>query len=589
MSHRSRLSPRIDSQRSRGGTERVWSRGCVAAIVALSVAAALLVAPASGGAALNSVGSAQVTAASSPPGPVSSAGYEPAVGFTALEYPVRFYQRIFNADEPLHTWGPKATDGYTWFGEVTADRRSEDTDLSFAVEGQHGPAGYQFCETPSTCDDVYVRVTSAGLLYLHKQQRTDFQQGYFADFPTRTVELSAADADTPLKVYREVLVGPPTPVTGCEDYGENNPDAYACLFLREVIPEGVGGGSNEATLRASLPGLVQPAANYSLVFAEEFDGTPPAANAAGCRDGLSTLDNDVWNYKDACHSDFVDSLGEPCGNVVDGHLVIADTGTCRGGFGTDTGGKLHVKYGYVELKFTINMDMWGAYSNYNIILFARDMKLRYLLDRYGVEMNDWEDFLTNLDTELDLIEWDMGSRAFIGHQYADWHYKLANPNTPPTWSSKWYSFCGRGQWWSIINNPNRPCQSYQTFTVTLGTEWTPRGYRTFITVDEFQDRIVVPKDKIDVNVKPVSGNRAGNQRTLRGSEKDAYFEYLDPNDTDTLLEQVAVSHVPLPVNVGTWGYMDPEKHPYIRTRMKIDYIRVWQPADHYSTMEPVYQ
>ena len=429
------------------------------------------------------------------------------------------------------------------------------------MEGQHGPAGYQFCETPSTCDDVYVRVTSAGLLYLHKQQRTDFQQGYFADFPTRTVELSAADADTPLKVYREVLVGPPTPVTGCEDYGENNPDAYACLFLREVIPEGVGGGSNEATLRASLPGLVQPAANYSLVFAEEFDGTPPAANAAGCRDGLSTLDNDVWNYKDACHSDFVDSLGEPCGNVVDGHLVIADTGTCRGGFGTDTGGKLHVKYGYVELKFTINMDMWGAYSNYNIILFARDMKLRYLLDRYGVEMNDWEDFLTNLDTELDLIEWDMGSRAFIGHQYADWHYKLANPNTPPTWSSKWYSFCGRGQWWSIINNPNRPCQSYQTFTVTLGTEWTPRGYRTFITVDEFQDRIVVPKDKIDVNVKPVSGNRAGNQRTLRGSEKDAYFEYLDPNDTDTLLEQVAVSHVPLPVNVRHLGIYGPREAP----------------------------
>ena len=35
--------------------------------------------------------------------------------------------------------------------------------------------------------------------------------------------------------------------------------------------------------------------------------------------------------------------------------------------------------------------------------------------------------------------------------------------------------------------------------------------------------------------------------------------------------------------------MSPESHPYIKTRMKIDYIRIWQPDDHYSTMEPVYQ
>ena len=532
---------------------------------------------------------APAAAASSPPGPVSSAGYEPAVGFTALEYPVRFYQRIFNAEEPLHTWGPTATDGYTWFGEVTADRRSEDLDLSFAVEGQHGPEGYQFCETPSTCDYVNVRVTPAGLLYLHKQQRTDFQQGYFADFPTRTVELSATDADTPLKVYREVLVGPPTPVTGCEDYGENNPDAYTCLFLREVIPDGIGGSSNEATLRDSLPGLVQPAANYHLVLAEEFDGTPPAANAAGCRDGLSTLDNDVWNYKDACHRDYVDSRGESCNNIVDGHLVIGLAQRCNASVASS--GKLHVKYGYYEIKFTVNMDHWrGSYHNYNFILFSRGEKLRYLLDRYGVEIQDWEDFLTNLDIEIDFFEYDVGSRSFVGHQFGNYNWWIAASGVPPTWASKWYTFCGKRQDLSIIDNPNRPCKNSDTFTVTLGVEWTPGGYRNFVRVHEFQDdMILVPKDKIDVNVKPISGNGPGRHRRLSGAAKDAYFDYVDPTDTDTLLEQVVVSHVPLPLNVGAWGWLNSQDHRYIRTRMKIDHIRVWQPDNHYSDMEPAYQ
>lgn len=585
MSHGSRLGPRIDSRRSRGGAERARPRGWVAAIVALSVAAALLVVPAPGGDPLSLLGSAPAAAASSSPGPVSSAGYEPAVGFTALEYPVQFYGRIYNRREKLERWGPQPTFNTHWFGQVTADERSEDLDLSFAVEGQHDPAGYQFCDhTP--CEDVNVKVTSAGMLYLHRWHHEALPQtqfGYFADFPTRTVELSAADADTDLKVYREVLVGPPTSVTGCEDYGENNPDAFTCLFLREVIPEGVG-GSNEATLRASLPGLVQDTSDYSLVFAEEFDGTPPAANSAGCSDGLSTLDNDVWNYRETCHSDFLDSRGEPCGNVVDGHLVIANSGNCS--FGLTSAGKFHVKYGYVEVKFNVNMHKWHAYSNYYIILFNREMKLRYLLDRYGVEMKDWEDFLTNLDIEIDLVEYDVGSRAFIGHQYGDYHYTLANPGTPPTWSSKWYTLCGGS---SILRNPNLPCRSNDTFTVTLGTEWTPRGYRTFVKVDEFQDMIVVPKDRIDVNVKPIVGNTVGWQRTLRGAEKDRYFEYVDPTDTDTLLEQVAVSHVPLPIDIGTWGWMNPRWHPYIKTRMKIDYIRVWQPDNDYSDMEPVYQ
>ena len=55
-----------------------------------------------------------------------------------------------------------------------------------------------------------------------------------------------------------------------------------------------------------------------------------------------------------------------------------------------------------------------------------------------------------------------------------------------------------------------------------------------------------------------------------------------------MLEQVAVSHMPLPISLGVWGWLG-ERQPHILTRMKVDYIRLWQPEDHYSNMEPVYQ
>lgn len=60
-------------------------------------------------------------------------------------------------------------------------------------------------------------------------------------------------------------------------------------------------------------------------------------------------------------------------------------------------------------------------------------------------------------------------------------------------------------------------------------------------------------------------------------------------DPDTLLEKIAVSHVPLPLNIGAWGINWRPSDNYIRTRMYFDYIRIWQPDDHYSNTEPVYQ
>ena len=527
--------------------------------------------------------------ADSSPGPVSSGSYDAAVSFAGLEYPVPFFGRLFTDDRRDNPDAPEATASFatSFFGEVATDMRADGVDLSFKVEGQPLPSGYQFCETAATCADVSVRITDEGLLYLYVPRTFHYLHLHLADFPSLPVELSASDAGTDLKVYREVLVTPPTAVTGCEDYGENNPDAYTCLFLRELLPSEAPAGVSESTLRAGLPDLVQDAANYRLVFAEEFNGTPPEPNAAGCRDGLSTLDDAAWVYYDAC--DIVDSRGEPCGNVVDGALVMGDSGLCTSGmlggvasFHLATHGKVHAKYGYIEIKYTFDVSRWrNVYNNFNIIMFTRGTSLRFLRDRYGVTIEDWEDLLQNTEIEIDIFEYIPNSLEDFSHQYANWGFEHGR-GFVPTRSNKQMSYC-RSRPMSIISNTN--CRSSDTFTLTRGVEWTPSGYRTFVKVEGIRDSLtLVPKDKIKVQTK----NQAGTERTLTGSAKDRYFGYVDPDDTDTLLEQVAVSHMPLPIGLGVWGFLG-SNHARILTRMKVDYIRFWQPEDHYADMEPVYQ
>lgn len=541
-------------------------------------------------------------------GPVASGSHQAAARFADLEFSVPYYGRVFSTNIQDQPDAPQAakTFGSLYFGEVgTVVRDGSGLDLSFAVEGQPDPSGYQFCHPPDDCDDVTVQATPDGLLYLHTQRDFRNLHMYLGGFPSRPVELSASDASSGLKVYREVLVDPPPTAGGCEDYGDNTPEAYTCLFLRELLPPAPAQTTAAVTaLKAGLPELVQDSSNYRLVFAEEFDGTPPAANAARCRDGLSTLDDAVWNYYDACR--IVDSRGEPCGNVYGGALVLGGARPCQGGltapFGNfilGTFGKLHLKYGYVELKYTVNAYRWpGQYLNYNIILYPRGDRIRYLRDRYGVEIRDWEDLLTNSETEIDIFEYEASSRGTVAHQYSNWGLAEARLNLVPTRSTKRTFHCASHPR-SIIATTSSTCKDSDTFTVTRGIEWTPRGYRTFVKVDGFHNELtLVPKDKIEIETRPLTEtNGVITKRKMTpaelaslntGASKDRYFEYLDPADPDTLLEQVAIAHIPLPIAASVWGYLRPE-NDYIRTRMKVDYIRVWQPENLYTDMEPVYQ
>ena len=577
-------------------------------------------------------------------GPVSSSSYQTAARFADLEYPVSYLGAVFHTQHPYHRTHATATDPMHYLAEVDmVERPGSDLDLSIAVEGQSDRPRYQFCESSDKCGDVIVQAAPAGQLYLYTPPFGDLRlrrdYTYLGGFPRRSVELSASDAASGLKVYREVLVGPPSRASGCEDYDDYTPDAFTCLFNRELLPAAPVTGAGVETLRDGLPGLVQDSDNYRLVFAEEFDGARPPANADGCRDGLSTLDPAVWSYGDACLN--VDSKGEPCNTVADGAMVIALSGSC--GVFVSTFGLLAFKYGYVEIKYTVDAYRWpGVYANYNLLLWGQNKRAN-LRDQYGIVIEDWEDYLKRTEVEIDILEWEVNSRRSEAHQYANWHFSVARRDLAPVATNKMYWFCrshrrsigpppfaeqggtgkaaagGAGDAGEVDRSSDLPvdmadllrvlqeligqlpgttgtdpeCPDDATFTVTWGLEWTPRGYRNFVKVDDVHSELtLVPKDKITLRSRPVTeskGRLKAGPQVYGALPEDEYFEYLVPGDTGSLLEKVGVSHIPLPVVVNTWGHYNPDDHPYIRTRMHIDYIRVWQPENLYTDMEPVYQ
>ena len=76
-------------------------------------------------------------------------------------------------------------------------------------------------------------------------------------------------------------------------------------------------------------------------------------------------------------------------------------------------------------------------------------------------------------------------------------------------------------------------------------------------------------------------------RTYTGTDRDRFFEYLVEDDASSILEQVGVSHFPLGVWMQPWG--DFRFRDRIYVKLKVDYIRVFQPQDDYASMDPVYQ
>ena len=126
----------------------------------------------------------------------------------------------------------------------------------------------------------------------------------------------------------------------------------------------------------------------------------------------------------------------------------------------------------------------------------------------------------------------------------------------------------------------KSCQRGDEVTITIGIEWTPRGHRHFIKVDgQHNELTTVPSQYENLIYK------RREWVTHKGAARSEFLEYLVPGDDESYLWNYAISHTPMPVHIGAWGWNSDDS---LRAWMKIDYVRVFQPDNVYRDMEPVY-
>ena len=488
-------------------------------------------------------------------------------------------------------------------------------DIEFSVEELPGRVPYRFCWYPDTatsswdrpvaqlsgplCADLDLDVLSnRGLLYMFVDGPDASERGAFradphvADYPAQRMRLSAHDTGSGLKIYREFIVQPPALPVGCDDYPDSNWDRYNCLFNGER-PKSSPVSADSAMINALPADLVQPRNNYSLVFSEEFD------TDTECEGLTDALDADVWSVNlGSCDSREADARGDRCVGIADGHYYISISKICsppRIG----TAGKVDFRYGYIEIKYSFPNTSSVFWHNLAVVLGDGNRNRKYALRDYGIDIDGSTETLTRaLSMEVDLFEYAPNGKKFISHQYLNYGPMDAAGQVLPRRGTFTWRYCrDDDSSWTAVYRPNL-CRLNTDITVVQGLEWTPRGYRRFLKIQSVHHSRfdVVSKDNIRVQIReivlfestpddPVFSDTWG---TYYGTNHSAWFEYLDPGDSDSILEQVGVAHVPLDLQIVGWGF--PGNLDLLhKTRLEIDYIRVFQPEDNYATMEPVYQ
>ena len=502
-------------------------------------------------------------------------------------------QQMFrNGDFKPDHWAPTTKH----FGRVsTTSSAATAPDVVYTVEGQPEKASYQFCYyTRNDCQDVEVGVESeSGHLYL----RIDLDRtapgsrpvdAYVQDFPEQPVELAVAESQSALKVFREVLVKPSSRVPDCSDYEPATPQLFECLTLGELLlddpPE------ITAVMRDALPELVQDGANYRLIFAEEFEGGKSQSPTGSCMTGMATIMDNFSVTADPCTNLDGSSVPVPCEEIENGYYYSAKTTTCGSAIGV--GGKFAYKYGYIEMKYEVPARRFIVTYTNSATAGNRWPVLGHNHHRYGITIDSVEDLLDYEEAEIDLVEHIPSSSNLqdIAHQYYNVRLRLDGYDSIRT--DKVISFCNRRQ--LDNHDPTRMrlpgCwKTGHTIVVTKGLEWTPQGYITYYKVEGDSN----PSDRPIAMRKSQIGLMTGKSRgwehgAVCGDEVDQWLVPVDPDTTDTdpvVFEQVAVSHVPFSFGHSTWGYPQGSK---VLGQFKIHYIRVFQPENLYTDMEPVY-
>ena len=411
---------------------------------------------------------------------------------------------------------------------------------------------------------------------------------YTNDYPVRMMEISAEDESSSFKGYREVIIRPPVVSPACNDFTDRDADRMACRFLddRPVADR----PATTESLRNGLPGLVQPKENYNLVFAEEFNQTV-GDSATGCTDGLSLLDSGTWNHRGrGC--DQLDVSGQSCGNVEGGHFVTSffkDTGgkLCRGRL--HSFGKFSFKYGYWEVKYTIvGIGAQTGYHNYSMSLGASRKELRNIAAAYDLPIDDYESMTTLVGLGVLMSEIVPTTRRDLGHSYLNYNPFVFELDVPPLRTDRRIYYCRTDFGYLIL--PTSGCGGAPV-TVTKGLEWTPRGYLAFVKIDGVHDELMrFPMSLTRFFTMTPNENSSilfqeDDLVEFLGDDRNRFIETYPTHNGTIDLEQLGVMHVPMPLWFHVWGW-DPSTTA--ATMVNLDYMRVFQPRDHYSDMEPHY-
>jgi len=538
-----------------------------------------------------------VIAAATQPGaasePLHSSDASPEIRFTGSTYELTSRNSLHLRDYEHGGGSADMTNGVMYFGTMVAeDTRTGPRDpLVYAGEGMSGAPIPQHCGGDDACFDLGVGVApTTGRLHLFverpgRRARRHRASLGTADWPAQDVEVSVTDPGSNLKVFHEIEVLAPSDAPDCSGYPAMDPDRFTCLFLREELP--AEAPRTTAALLAGLPNLVQPAENYQLVFEEEFEANK-VDRSGGCANRMGNLDSDVWNYdRDPC--DNTDSRGDVCFNLGGGGLSIAVASGCGSTLGTE--GKFTYRYGYLEIRYTVELKYPGFYANFAAVQWAGGFRqsLVHQHDRYGVVVDSYEDFGKYVGAELDLFEFVPQRSGHWGgiismHQYMNWSLAAGahvdHPAVLPRRADKFYQLrCGFD---------GQRCHGDREMTLTSGFEWTPRGYSTFGKLRGSSSNFVkVPEKRVLTRYKRKTSDGFGFWRDFSWGQRRQLFEELEPGNPETMLEQIAIAHIPANVDFVAWGY--PEDGDPIGTRVKIHYVRVFQPTNRYTDMEPVYK
>ena len=484
-------------------------------------------------------------------------------------------------------------------------------DLEFYVEELPDRVPYRFCWRSDTatlgyltelteplCVDLNLEVlsNSGHLVFANVLDPSD-GRGYIADphiadYPAQRMRLSAQDTNSGLKIYREFIVHPTALPVSCDDYPDSNWERYNCLFNGEKT-QSPSPTASRAMINALPADLVQRKSNYSLVFSEEF------RTNSECENLNAALDDDVWDTDlESCDSKVADTNNKRCLGIERGHYYLSISSICTP-LDIRTAGKISFRYGYIEIKYTLrNLTSGSFFHNLAVVLGDPARNRKYSLHNYDIDASGSVEAMNKaLSMEVDMFENVPNSRRSVAHQYLNYRPIDATGEVKPHRTTYAYTYCTGGApnpWYAIYSSPT--CRTSFAITIIQGLEWTPRGYRRFIKVQGQHDSfVVISKNKVQVQYQEKKDTSTPNDPVFIDSwstyyqyNHDKHFEYLDPADTDSILEQVGVTHVPMDIQIVGWGY--PTGSDVLNlTKLSIDYIRVFQPEDRYAAMEPVYQ